>query len=175
MNILSIGGQVNLEAHSNELEPIVVFNNSNTNATGVIVTVVMPAGVSYVSDTPSVGTFDDLTGEWDIGPLLANTTETLNLTVEVTDDTLAPFVFTYTVTHDNSPDDIPGDDASTRTIEGLQCSQFQDCFNSLLSNLTEYDSMADAIVGEGNGKPFLASLTNIEGWSYRAILVTPLA
>jgi uncharacterized repeat protein (TIGR01451 family) len=45
---------------------------------------------------------------------------------------------------------------------------------NLFGTLTEYDSMALAIVGEGPGMPFLASLDNIEGWSYRAVLVTPL-
>ena len=48
-----------------------VTNNGPANATGVYLTDVLPAGVTYVSDTPSQGTYDDVTGVWTVGALAA--------------------------------------------------------------------------------------------------------
>ncbi|EIJ36146.1 SdrD B-like domain-containing protein [Thiothrix nivea] len=61
-------------------------NTSTTNATGVQVTDVLPAGVTLATGTPPVasqGTYNTTTGVWDIGNLGAGQDETLTITVTV--------------------------------------------------------------------------------------------
>ncbi len=57
-----------------------------TNAAAVVATSVdiqnlLPAQFTYVSDLPSVGSFDDVTGVWAIGDIAAGNVETLVITV----------------------------------------------------------------------------------------------
>lgn len=52
-------------------------------ATGVVVTDLLPAGVSFVSAMQSQGTYDDQTGEWTVGTLDAGTNATLEITAGV--------------------------------------------------------------------------------------------
>src|SRR4029077_8146201 len=48
---------------------ITATNHGPSNATGVQVTDLIPAGLTFVSATPSIGTYDTATGVWNIGPL----------------------------------------------------------------------------------------------------------
>jgi uncharacterized repeat protein (TIGR01451 family) len=61
-------------------------NSSMNNATGVSVLDVLPAGLSFVSATPSQGTFNAGNGVWSVGAIAAggNATLTLNVTPTVT-------------------------------------------------------------------------------------------
>jgi uncharacterized repeat protein (TIGR01451 family) len=89
---------------------------------------------------------------------------------------LDPFVdatFTYSIWCIVGEDDYETSGPVTVTIPALFHEDAPIGVN-LFATLNEYDSMALAIVGEGPGMPFLASLDNIEGWSYRTVLVTPL-
>ncbi len=66
----------------------VVFTVSLTNdgpdtATGVIVADTLPAGLTYVSDDPSQGTYTSGTGLWDVGTLTDGATATLEITATV--------------------------------------------------------------------------------------------
>jgi uncharacterized repeat protein (TIGR01451 family) len=58
-------------------------NLGPNNATGVQVRDVVPAGVSFVSATPSQGTYTRATGIWNIGALANGATATLTITVTV--------------------------------------------------------------------------------------------
>lgn len=184
MNVISNGGTVCLSTHSTPIvgvDPLTIpiFNSGEANVTDVEVTVTIPAGLVYDSDTASQGTFDDITNIWSVGALSTAqdelNPETLDLCFVVTDETLAPFVITWTVTCAECPDEMPEDDSAQRTIEGIICSELSECFPLLFANLEEFDSMAEAVADLGEGQPFLASLLNIEGWSYRAVLVTPFS
>ena len=62
---------------------ITVTNLGPSDATGVVVTETLPGAVSYVSDTPSQGTYNSGTAEWSVGPLADGASETLTLTVLV--------------------------------------------------------------------------------------------
>ncbi len=62
---------------------VTVTNQGPETATGVEVTDNLPAGVSHVSHIASQGTYVVGTGLWTIGTMLANTVETLEITVTV--------------------------------------------------------------------------------------------
>jgi len=60
-----------------------VDNAGPSTATAVQITDLLPAGVTYVSATPSQGIYDPVTGNWFIGTLNPGSTVTLLLTVTV--------------------------------------------------------------------------------------------
>jgi uncharacterized repeat protein (TIGR01451 family) len=60
-----------------------VGNSGTADATGVTATESLPAGVTFVSATPSTGSFDPATGVWTVGTVAVGTTETLTVTVTV--------------------------------------------------------------------------------------------
>jgi uncharacterized repeat protein (TIGR01451 family) len=66
---------------------IKVWNQSKTNATGVEVTDQLPAGVQYMSSTPSRGNYSNATGIWTIGNIAAAglpaAGDTVSLTINV--------------------------------------------------------------------------------------------
>jgi hypothetical protein len=67
----------------------VTFTLSLNNAaggiagSGITVTDILPAGLTYVTHTASIGTFTPATGVWNVGALAVNTTVTLNLVATV--------------------------------------------------------------------------------------------
>ena len=62
---------------------LAVANSGPDTATGVIVTDLLPAGVTFVSDIPSQGAYDEVTGVWTVGTVAAAATPTLTITVTV--------------------------------------------------------------------------------------------
>ncbi len=62
---------------------MVVANVGNTSATAVVATDTLPAGVTFVSATPSQGTYDPTTGTWTIGTIPVGGSATLTLVVTV--------------------------------------------------------------------------------------------
>jgi len=48
---------------------VTVTNGSQINATNVVITDALPAGLTFVSATPSTGTYDNTTGVWTLGTL----------------------------------------------------------------------------------------------------------
>ena len=73
------------DATPNEQDQIVytitVTNNDATDgATGISITDALPAGVTYVSDTPSQGSFASGTGVWTLGSVANASSDTLAIT-----------------------------------------------------------------------------------------------
>ena len=62
---------------------ITVENKGPNDATGVEVTDQLPSGYTYVSSTPSQGTYDPATGVWDVGDLANGDSATLTITATV--------------------------------------------------------------------------------------------
>ncbi|WP_173003051.1 gliding motility-associated C-terminal domain-containing protein [Chitinophaga sp. SYP-B3965] len=60
---------------------VTVKNNGPTDATGVVVTDLLPAGYTFVS--ASSGSYNSTTGEWTVGNLSNSISQTLNLTAQV--------------------------------------------------------------------------------------------
>lgn len=64
---------------------LIGLNNAGPDtATNVAVLDRLPAGVSYVSSSPSQGTFDVLSGRWNVGTVPPGTNVTLRIVAEVT-------------------------------------------------------------------------------------------
>ncbi|QMU29747.1 isopeptide-forming domain-containing fimbrial protein [Adhaeribacter radiodurans] len=91
-------------------------NNGPGATSGVQVTDLLPAGLTFISAVPSVGTYNNTTGIWDIGSIGSGVTQTLVLTVEpntVGDQvTLASKTAQATTENDN----VPGNDSDSKTI-----------------------------------------------------------
>lgn len=62
---------------------LLATNMGPKDATGVIVTDILPSGVVFVSSTATVGSYDPNTGVWNIGNLANGANATLTITVQV--------------------------------------------------------------------------------------------
>ena len=62
---------------------ISVSNDGSGDATGLTLEDKLQAGLTYDSDTATSGTYDEATGEWNIGSLPSGVTEELEITVTV--------------------------------------------------------------------------------------------
>ena len=80
---------------------LTVQNQGPSDATGVVVTDLLPVGLSHVSDT-SGGAYDPVSGVWTIGDLTASTSTSIDVVVNVDSD--APLTNTAEVTAANEPD-----------------------------------------------------------------------
>jgi hypothetical protein len=128
-NIFGNGTIVSLSTESNELQPITIRNTGGQILPDIEITVTIPAGLTYSAHTASTGTYDDITSIWTVPALGIGNTATLDIDFEITDDTTAPWVITYVGVHATNPDAVITDDNASRTIEGLACSEFENCEN----------------------------------------------
>jgi uncharacterized repeat protein (TIGR01451 family) len=69
---------------------ISVHNAGPDAATGVVVTDALPAGLTLVSATPAVGSYDAATGAWSIGNLALNATVMMQVTATITQEGTIP-------------------------------------------------------------------------------------
>lgn len=78
-----------------------LFNLGTAEATGVKVTDTFPANVTYLTHSTAVGTFDSVTGIWDVGtvPLSATVSSPLTLTIQVLADSATTGFNVVTITH----------------------------------------------------------------------------
>ncbi|MEU6014334.1 isopeptide-forming domain-containing fimbrial protein [Streptomyces sp. NPDC047515] len=63
---------------------LAVRNTGPNQATGVTVTDLLPDGLTFLSATPSPGTYDPTTGQWTVGDLADGATATLTLRAKAT-------------------------------------------------------------------------------------------
>lgn len=92
---------------------VTATNNGPDYAPNVLVTDVLPAGYTFVSATPSVGTYNSSNGVWDIGTLNASASATLTLQVVVNNS--GPYLNTASVTG-SVIDNTSGNNSSQATI-----------------------------------------------------------
>ena len=93
-----------------------ITNLGPDTATNVVITDLLPDGLTFTGYTASTGTYDDSTGVWTLGTITNGTTATL--TIQVTVDDAADYTNTATVTHSDQYDpDLTNnsDDASLST------------------------------------------------------------
>ncbi|MCJ7523017.1 MAG: PKD domain-containing protein, partial [Dehalococcoidia bacterium] len=108
---------------------ITLTNNGPDTATNIIVTDSLPTGVSYVSDTPSQGTYTSSTGLWSVGSLANGASATLNISAHV-DAVPHGTVVTNTasVTSLDQTDPVSTNDSASVniTIQNM-CNDLTDC------------------------------------------------
>lgn len=105
---------------SNVTYTMTLNNNGPENAPGVQVTDLLPAGLTFVSATPSQGTYSSGTGLWDVGTVNNGASPTLQIVATVTGggtitNTAQVTTSTY-VDPDSNPGDGAGDDFASVNI-----------------------------------------------------------
>src|SRR4030095_4393855 len=101
---------------------IIVSNGGPQQATNVTLTDQLPAGMTFVSATPSQGSYDQNTGLWTIGTIAASRSDLMTITRTNTTGTQKTNTARLTAADQFDPDSTPGntntgeDDESTITI-----------------------------------------------------------
>ena len=106
----------NPSVNSNVTFTVTATNAGPSNATGVQVTDLLPAGFTFVSATPSAGSYTPGSGLWNIGAIAAGAAPTLLLVATVT----AAGAHTDTATKfaEDQPDPNAANDTATASING---------------------------------------------------------
>ncbi len=85
-------------------------NDGPANASGLKVGDKLPDGYAYVTDNPSQGTYDDSSGEWDVGAIANGSTATLEISAKVKVSGDYKNVAQVTASNQNDPDSTPNND-----------------------------------------------------------------
>ena len=101
---------------------IVVRNAGPSPATGVVVVDRLPAGLTFVAATPSVGTYDPASGAWTIGDLAVDAVATMELQALL--EVPGPVTNIATKTEVNEFDPVTANDSAGVTVNG-QCADLQ--------------------------------------------------
>ena len=91
-------------------------NSGPDNATNIEVTDILPVGLTYVSNSPSQGSYNSTSGIWAVGSLANGASATLNITATVnpgTGDTTA--TNTADVTHADQSDPVSANNSSSES------------------------------------------------------------
>ncbi|MFK7908399.1 MAG: DUF11 domain-containing protein, partial [Chitinophagales bacterium] len=92
---------------------VTLDNKGSADATGVTVEVNPPAGLTFISSNPSMGTYSDATKTWTVGAVANGETKTLDIVVEVVsiDAPITCFAQVETASP-NDVDSTPGNDSN---------------------------------------------------------------
>ncbi|HVS07651.1 MAG TPA: hypothetical protein VHK65_15995, partial [Candidatus Dormibacteraeota bacterium] len=116
VGVTKIASSGTVTVGSNVTFTITASNFGPSNATGVLVSDPLPAGLTYVSSVPSQGTYTSGTGVWNIGAIASGSSVTLSLIARVT--ATGALINTATKTFQNEPDPNAGNDSSSATVNG---------------------------------------------------------
>ena len=127
---------------------VTLTNNGPNDATGVAVTDQLPAGLAFVSATPSQGSYDDGTGLWSVGALANGGAATLAITATVT--TTGTVTNTASVTASDLPDPDDTNDGAEADVTG----------SALIADLALTKTVDNASAAVGENVVFTITLTN---------------
>ena len=102
LSITNTDGKTSVQDGDDDTYTVVVTNNGSDAATGVAVNDLLPAGEALVSDTASAGAYNSMTGVWTIGNLANGASDTLTVTAQINDASLASLTNTATVSGNQS-------------------------------------------------------------------------
>src|SRR4029079_12565597 len=97
---------------------VTLTNNGPNNATNVTAHDLLPAGTTFVSATPSQGTYDSTTGTWTIGTVAAGASVTLAIQARVI--VAVPQTNVVTVTSSDQFDPDPSNNRANATVSASQ-------------------------------------------------------
>lgn len=86
---------------------ITLTNTGPSNATNVVVTDVLPAGLTFVSATPSTGTYTSGTGAWAVASLTSGSSATLQIVALVSNTGTITNMAEVTASDQPDPDSTP--------------------------------------------------------------------
>ncbi len=93
---------------------VTVTNSGPDDATGVQVTDLLPAGLTFVSDSPTQGTYHPASGLWDVGSLAVGETAALQIRANVNNGTAGTTITNgASVSGEDQTDPHPNNDADT--------------------------------------------------------------
>jgi uncharacterized repeat protein (TIGR01451 family)/LPXTG-motif cell wall-anchored protein len=96
---------------------VTLSNAGPDAATNVTVGDLLPAGVTFVSATPSQGTYNSTTGVWTVGTVTTGTPQTLQ--IQATVNSASPVTNTATVTHSDQFDPNPANNSASLTLNAV--------------------------------------------------------
>ena len=101
---------------------ITVTDLGPDGATGVVIGDTLPVGLTYISSTPSQGTYDNTTGMWTVGSIANGASVTLTIQARVSVGTQGQNILNLArVITTTTYDPNPPNDTSTVTIVPLPC------------------------------------------------------
>ncbi|MBU7021325.1 MAG: DUF11 domain-containing protein [Theionarchaea archaeon] len=89
---------------------ITVYNDGPNDATDVSVEDILPVGLSYISATPSQGSYSNVTGIWTVGLIANGASATLQITAQVTATGSIKNVAQVYSSVESDPDSTPNND-----------------------------------------------------------------
>ncbi|MGE5834243.1 MAG: DUF11 domain-containing protein, partial [Acidobacteriota bacterium] len=125
---------------------ITLTNNGPASAGGVTVTDLLPPGLTFVSATPSQGTYVSATGLWSVGTIASGASTTLGIVATVVSP--AAQTNTASITASDQADPTPGNNTATVT-ETPQ-----------VADLALVKTVSNATPNVGNQITFTITLTN---------------
>ncbi|KRF35897.1 S-layer homology domain-containing protein [Paenibacillus sp. Soil787] len=96
---------------------VTLTNSGPYAATGVKVSALLPAGVTFASGTSSQGTYDQATGVWVVGSVLIESQQTLTIAATVTSPNAQ--ISTSFAAFADQPDPNPGNNSATSTVSSV--------------------------------------------------------
>jgi len=99
--------------NDNIIFTIALANAGPTTATGVTVADQLPAGLTFVSSTPSQGTYDNTTGIWTVGSLNSGSTVNLQVTATVSSTVVSTNTAQVNAANQFDIDSTPGNSIAT--------------------------------------------------------------
>ena len=113
LSVVKTVNQPTTQVGQNAVFTVTVANAGPDAATGVQVTDLLPAGLTFVSATPSQGTYSSTTGIWNVGTVNSGANATLQITATVASPTSVANSAQLTAADQFDADSTPGNNQST--------------------------------------------------------------
>ncbi|MED5019582.1 S-layer homology domain-containing protein [Paenibacillus chibensis] len=115
---------------------VTVSNNGPASATSVVVTDLLPAGLTFVSATPSQGSYTSATGAWTVGTVAKNLTATLSLQAKVVSPNAQTNTATISHADQYDPNTVNNTSSATATPLPTYTVTFDSQGGSSVSNIS---------------------------------------